>query len=165
MWRNFRFQYMTDVEKSLISPHVQKSCHMTDLNKSEIYPFFCNILRGEKLCQKLLLLKMTNMMYVILLFFLRTAIGTEEGKYWTNRWKQTIFWVPTVATKQCFPAGNAQSRHRGQLSSKMQFSVRQAVKQPATHKMIGKTPTKKAWEGCGSWGHGSEPRLLKCPNF
>ena len=64
MWRNFRFQYMTDVEKSEISPcveefqifhttDVEKFCqiwgnftilHMTDVKKSEIYPVFgCEI--------------------------------------------------------------------------------------------------------------------------
>ena len=40
MWRNFRFQYMTDVEKSEISPHVEEFqiFHTTDVDKSEILP-------------------------------------------------------------------------------------------------------------------------------
>ena len=38
MWRNFRFQYMTDVEKSEISPRVEEFqiFHTTDVEKSEI---------------------------------------------------------------------------------------------------------------------------------
>ena len=46
MWRNFRFQYMTDVEKSEISPCVEEFqiFHTTDVKKSEIYPVFgCEI--------------------------------------------------------------------------------------------------------------------------
>ena len=35
MWRNFRFLYMTNVEKSEISPHVDLF-HMTNVEKSEI---------------------------------------------------------------------------------------------------------------------------------
>ena len=40
MWRNFRFQYMTDVEKSEISPRVEEFqiFHTTDVEKSEILP-------------------------------------------------------------------------------------------------------------------------------
>ena len=83
MWRNFRFQYKTDVEKSEISPHVEEFqiFHTTDVGKSEIlliwrnsthdrcgeicfvaiyaiFPIICFVeiyalLRGEKLSQKL----------------------------------------------------------------------------------------------------------------
>ena len=40
MWRNFRFQYMTHVEKSKISPHVEEFqiFHTTDVEKSDILP-------------------------------------------------------------------------------------------------------------------------------
>ena len=40
MWKNFRFQYMTDVEKSEISPHVEEFqiFHATDVEISEILP-------------------------------------------------------------------------------------------------------------------------------
>ena len=40
MWRNFRFQYMTDVEKSKISPH-EEDCQIFPHNRSgecEILP-------------------------------------------------------------------------------------------------------------------------------
>ena len=63
MWRDFRFQYLTDVKKSEISTHVENfrffhttgvekceilpnlevfhvSPHMTDVKKSESYPVF-----------------------------------------------------------------------------------------------------------------------------
>ena len=46
MWRNFRFQCMTDMEKSEISPRVEEFqiFHTTDVEKSEIYPVFgCEI--------------------------------------------------------------------------------------------------------------------------
>ena len=40
MWRNFSFQYMTDVDKSEISPHVEEFqiFHTTDVEKSKISP-------------------------------------------------------------------------------------------------------------------------------
>ena len=40
MWRNFRFQYMTDVEKSEISPHEEEFqfFHTTDVEKCENSP-------------------------------------------------------------------------------------------------------------------------------
>ena len=40
MWRDFRFQYMTDVEKSEIAPRVEEFqiFHITDVEKSEILP-------------------------------------------------------------------------------------------------------------------------------
>ena len=40
MWRNFRFQYMADVKKSEISPHVEEFqiFHTTDVEKSEVLP-------------------------------------------------------------------------------------------------------------------------------
>ena len=46
IWRNFTFLHMTDVEKSDISPHCQiwrnfTFLHMTDVQKYEIYPVFC----------------------------------------------------------------------------------------------------------------------------
>ena len=42
MWRNFKFKYMTDVEISEISPHVEEFqiFHTTDVEKSEILPKF-----------------------------------------------------------------------------------------------------------------------------
>ena len=57
MWRNFRYQYMTALEKSEIRPHLEEfqifpynRCgvwrnstflHITDVKKSESYPVFC----------------------------------------------------------------------------------------------------------------------------
>ena len=40
MWKNFRFQYMTDVEKSEISPHKEEFqiFHTTDMEKYEVLP-------------------------------------------------------------------------------------------------------------------------------
>ena len=40
MWRNFRFQHMTDVEKSEVAPCVEEFqiSHTTDVEKSEILP-------------------------------------------------------------------------------------------------------------------------------
>ena len=40
MWRNFRFQYMTNVEKSEITSRVEEFqiFHTTDMEKSEILP-------------------------------------------------------------------------------------------------------------------------------
>ena len=40
MWRNFRFQYIPDVEKSEMSPHVEEFqiFHTTDVEKLEILP-------------------------------------------------------------------------------------------------------------------------------
>ena len=40
MWRNFRIQYMTDVEKSKISPHVEEfeNFNTRDVEKFEILP-------------------------------------------------------------------------------------------------------------------------------
>ena len=42
MWRNFKFKYMTDVEISEISPHVEEFYifHTTDVEKSKILPKF-----------------------------------------------------------------------------------------------------------------------------
>ena len=40
MWRNFRFQYMADEEKSEISPHEEEFqfFHITDVEKCKILP-------------------------------------------------------------------------------------------------------------------------------
>ena len=42
MWGNVRFEYITDVEKSEISPRVEefKIFHTTDAEKSEMLPNF-----------------------------------------------------------------------------------------------------------------------------
>ena len=47
MWRNFRFQYMTDVEKSEISPRVEEFqiFHTTDVMRNQK---FCQIWRNFK---------------------------------------------------------------------------------------------------------------------
>ena len=40
MWRHLKFQYLTDVEKSEISPHEEEFqiFHTTDVEKSEMLP-------------------------------------------------------------------------------------------------------------------------------